>query len=414
VSTPEPSATTRAHLGLYFGILLLTLGLAEPNGLISLPVLFWLKDGLQLSPHSLAVFDAITLVPTYFTFAFGFLRDRWKPLGRSDRGYFLLLVPIASASYCWLAAGAHTWTRLLLGILVATAAFEALAATTEALMTAAAQHHVMTGRLSAVSEVAEMVPSIASFLIGGWMASHVALPATFLVAAALTSLVLVQTLWRPSLVVSHSTLAASNEKHTQAIRQLLRDRTLLPAVGVLLLWNFSPGFGTPLLYFLSDHVRVSPEVYGTYQAVADASSAVAAFVYAVTCRRFPLGRILKWTLAANLLVGFLLLLAGNGVQAVTIGAIIGLVLGMGNIGLFDLLRRSCPPRLEGTGMMLGYSVFAASGTVSDLLGAWLYEHGGFVPCLVGDAIATAGIFPLLMRVPHAVLAAREGERATDR
>ena len=64
---------------------MLTLGLAEPTGLVSLPLLFWLKDGLGLTPQSVAVFEAVALAPLYFGFLFGFLRDRWRPLGRNDR-----------------------------------------------------------------------------------------------------------------------------------------------------------------------------------------------------------------------------------------------------------------------------------------------------------------------------------------
>ena len=44
---------------------------------VSVALLFWLKDGLHLSAQPVAVFEAIVLIPAYFGFAFGFLRDRW-------------------------------------------------------------------------------------------------------------------------------------------------------------------------------------------------------------------------------------------------------------------------------------------------------------------------------------------------
>ena len=74
-------------------------------------------------------------------------------------------------------------------------------------------------------------------------------------------------------------------------------------------------------------------------------------------------------------------------QAVAVAGAVGLLTGMGNIVLFDLLRRSCPARLEGTVTMLGCSVFAVGGTIGDLSGAWLYQSLGFTWCLVADAVA---------------------------
>ena len=74
-----PSSRTQRQLGAYFAVLMLTLGLAEPTGLVSLPLLFWLKDGLGLRPQAIAAFEAVALAPLYFGFVFGFVRDRWRP-----------------------------------------------------------------------------------------------------------------------------------------------------------------------------------------------------------------------------------------------------------------------------------------------------------------------------------------------
>src|SRR4029079_14978954 len=130
---------------------MLTLGLAEPTGLVSLPILFWLKNGLGVGPQSVAGYEALVVVPTSFGFAFGFLRDRWKPFGRDDRAYFFLVAPIAIWMYCWVASDTLTLPQLVLAMFVASAALECMHATAEAFVTAAAQRHGMTGRLSALS-----------------------------------------------------------------------------------------------------------------------------------------------------------------------------------------------------------------------------------------------------------------------
>ncbi len=76
----------------YFAILTLLLGLG--GGLSSLPVTFFLKEKLHLGPQKMAVFGALTQIPTYVGFLFGFLRDRWRPFGKGDRGYMMITMPI--------------------------------------------------------------------------------------------------------------------------------------------------------------------------------------------------------------------------------------------------------------------------------------------------------------------------------
>jgi MFS family permease len=409
VTRRDPSVRIQRQLGAYFGTLMLTLGLAEPTGLVSLPVLFWLKDGLQLGPKAIAIFEAVALAPLYVGFVFGFVRDRWRPFGRGDHGYFLIAAPIAIASYLWLATNTTSALRMLAGIVVAMLAFEFLAATTEGLMTEAAQRHVLTGHLSAVAEIAEIVPSIASMLLGGWLATHVGARASFLLAAGFTGVILVQTLLhRPAALAPEST-TTPDESHRHAIRRLLRNRALWPAIGALLLWNFSPGWGTPLVFFFSDTLKLSPEAFGAFRAATFAGGGVAAIVYATLCRRYSLRRILWITIALNIPAAFFVLLAHNTLQAVAISAFVGLLLGLVNIALFDLLRRSCPTSLEGTGVMLGYSLFAIGGMLGDVFGSWLYERAGLAICLAFDALATALILPLLLLIPRSLISSRDGD-----
>jgi MFS family permease len=409
VASAHSSVQTQRQLGVYFAILMLTLGLAEPTGLVSLPLLFWLKDGLALRPRAIAAFEAVALVPLYFGFVFGFIRDRWQPFGRGDRGYLLIGAPIAVASYCWLANDPASPVKLLAGMVVAVVAFEFLGATAEGLMTEAAQRHLMTGRLSALSEVAEIIPGIVSMLIGGWIATNLDVRGAFVIAAAVTTIVVAQSFWRPHAVFPTGESEIEPEANLQAIRRLLRTKALWPAIGALLLWNFSPGWGTPLMFFLSDDLKLTPTAFGAFRGATFASGAVAAIVYATLCRRFPLRPILWWSVVLNIPAAFLVLLTHTAFEAIIASAIVGFLLGMLNIALFDLLRRSCPANLEGTGVMLGYSLFSIGGTLGDLFGSWLYEGHGLAVCLGFDAAATVAILPILLFVPRALISSRDGD-----
>jgi predicted MFS family arabinose efflux permease len=234
-----------------------------------------------------------------------------------------------------------------------------------------------------------------------------------IVAAGFTGVILVQSLLRPPTPLVPASPPAPRESHRHAIRRLTRSKALRPAIAALLLWNFSPGWGTPLLFFFSDTLKLSAESFGAFRAATFASGAVAAIVYAALCRRFSLRRILWTTVALNIPAAFFVLLAHGAAQAVAVSAIVGLLLGMVNIALFDLLRRSCPTSLEGTGVMLGYSLFAIGGMLGDVFGSWLYERAGLAICLGFDAAATALILPLLLSIPHSILSARDGDARAE-
>jgi hypothetical protein len=74
--------------------------------------------------------------------------------------------------------------------------------------------------------------------------------------------------------------------------------------------------------------------------------------------------------------------------------------------------RFCPPGLEGSGTALGHSAFGLAGAFGDVLGATVYAHGGFVVCIILDAVATALILPLLRRLPDAVMSVTDSEPAS--
>ena len=118
----EASARGRREIVLYFGLLMTTLGLADPLGVVHLPILFTLKDKLGLRPPSVAVFEAIIMLPVYLGFAFGHLRDSWRPRGWGDRGYFVLAAPVAACSYLWLAASSVGYAGMLVAVLLIMAA----------------------------------------------------------------------------------------------------------------------------------------------------------------------------------------------------------------------------------------------------------------------------------------------------
>ena len=100
----------RLRLLLYAGIPILIINFAAPyQGLIGLPITFFLKNRLHLDADQTARFNLICSIPLFVGFIFGFIRDRWSPVGTGDRGHLVVFglasaVVFAGAAFVVLAA----------------------------------------------------------------------------------------------------------------------------------------------------------------------------------------------------------------------------------------------------------------------------------------------------------------------
>ncbi len=407
----------RLQVATYFGALLFFTGIGDPTGLISLPLLFILKDRLHAGPGAVAMFEAITYVPAYGAIIFGLLRDRWNPFGRRDRGYFALAAPAAIFCYLWLAATPLTYWGLLGGIAAAMMAYQMLDSAASALVTVVAQRVGAAGRLSALSESIETAVSILSVLAGGWIVAHLEARTIFLVAAGLTVPVFLQAFWNSPVVFPERSHPRSAEQDFGSLREFLKTlkphgRKLWPVAVILLLYNFSPGWYTPLFYYLTDKLHLSSEAFGVCRAVQHGGVLLATAIYGSACTRLSLRKLLWLAISINILPGFLYLLIHGTAGAIAVSAGVGLFSGFSTVAVFDLLLRCCPPGLEGSGVAAGHSAFGLAGALGDVLGAALYSHYGLVACLVLDAAATALILPLLRRLPEEMISATDGELAS--
>jgi MFS family permease len=403
----------RRSVGLYFGLLAVTGGLADPSGgLVDLPILFLLKDTLGLNPTTVAIYGAVAVAPRHVGFLFGLLRDRWQPRG-GDRTYFAAVAVVVTALYLWLAWASLSFAGLLAAVLAIAIAFQVFDTASQALATIVAQRRLMTGRLSALMEIVDNAVSVVAMLAGGWLISRSTPSVIFMVAAAISAVILLQSFWAPRAVFAIESPPPIEPPGFSAMGSLFVHPAFWPTLAVLALYNFSPGWGTPYFYYLTSHLGLSGEAFGASRAATYAAGAAATLVYSYLCVRVSLKQLLWWAIALNVFPGFLFLLVNSPSQAIVVSALTGFLTGFGNIAVFDLLMRSCPRHMEGTASMIGFSVFGIAGSVGDLLGASAYQSVGFVSCLVLDAVATVCIVPLLAKLPTSVVSGKDGETGVE-
>jgi MFS transporter len=405
------------QIAVYFGLTFFVFYLCVPQGgFADIPIQYLLKDRFKLGPERIAFVRLLIAAPTYVAFLFGFMRDRWSPLGKHDRGIFWIAGLIAALAYGWLATGEATYVRLLAGAIAATVAYRFLGAATQGLAAEVGKERGMTGRLSTLWNIVWSSLIAAAYMIGGWASDHLSTADIFGLLGLLTLIYVAIAFWKPAAVFSQTGQPNAEEPPRRLWPEIVRlgtHRPMWPAAAIWLLWSFAPGFSTPLLFYLTDHIRASPTQFGLFNAIFAVSFLPTYFLYGYLCPRVSLHSLLWWgTIVAVPQMLPLLFLRTPG-QALFVAIPIGLSGGVATAAYVDLLMRSCPKKLEGTGMMIADTGYYTALRFGDVFGAWLYVKGGFALTAWITTGVYALILPLLLLVPKAVIAGHDADERTD-
>jgi predicted MFS family arabinose efflux permease len=420
-SDTAPSATTKREAGIIFVYIsllgvLLSLGtfsnVSDNSNLAYYPLFFYLKNELKLDAAQVSWFLLLLGLPTYIGFVFGLLRDRWNPGGQGDRGYLLMIAPLVGCAYLLMARFGVSYFALLALSLTGAILGAILGAAYNGLTAVLAQRAMMTGRLGALISAAIYVPAIVSALAGGWLSENVPASTTFTICALLMFAVGSLGMWRPVAVFGRHNLArvrTIDESVPVAVWRLLSHRPFIPAAILMGLWQIMPGWGTPLVFHLTNTLKLSETQVGVVQAYYPFCMAAAGLAYVPLCGRFRLGPLLWVSMILGIIVAPSALLMHDYSSAIAIQILVGVVWGVGNAALYDLMLRSYPEGLHGTGAMVMAGIYSGAYMFSDWWGSWIFERGGFGTAMLITTITSLCMLPVLLWIPKNIMASRDGE-----
>ena len=411
--------TVRQTIFLYLGILIILLAFGSPaGGLIDIPISFFLKNRLHLTAHEVANFRVVAAIPLYLSFVFGFIRDMWNPLGMKDRGYMLLFGGITALLYLLFAFAPMSYATLLVAVIVLTASFLFVSSAQNGLTSVIGQQHAMTGQVSAAWNVFLSIPTFAALLIGGTLSGMLeekspdqAVRILFLAGTAIMGAIALYALWRPRAVFDNIRAENGSGGHRMRdIKRLVRHWPIYPAMLIWVLWNFAPGSVTPLQYHLQNTLHATDGQWGQWNAIFAASFIPTFIVYGLLCRKYPLKTLLWWGTVFAVPQMVPLLFIHTVAQALIAAVPIGLMGGLATGAYLDLIIRSCPRGLQGTTLMMSYSLYYVVVRFGDVLGTNLYDrYGSFTVCVVAITVVYALILPALLLVPGHLIATADGQ-----
>jgi MFS family permease len=389
-----------SRLMLFFAIVYTVEGFCQAKvGVIWQPLQHYLKetqgwDAVQIAA-SLAVLD----VPWVIKPLLGMLSD-FLPLGGYRRRSYLLLSNVA-------AVGAFVWATqvvmpaaLVMALLLSAIGMAMASTVCGALLVENGQRHRASAAFINQQWLWFNVAVMLATLLGGglieWLSPAGALHAALAIAAlaplsvAATVTLVDEQRARLRLAELQATL--------RGFLATFRSRTLWLIAGFLFLYYFSPGFGTPLYFHMTDHLRFSQGTIGLLASVNAVGWIVGGVLYRYTLRGMNTRALLNLSIVA----GATATLAYLGLVDVTSGIVVYFLNGVAgmiaNIATLALAAEHCPPRSEGFAFAALMSVINLATPLHDTIGAVLYEHvfnQALAPLIVVSAAATALILPLV-------------------
>jgi len=398
----EPASARRhvRRLMLFFALAYLVEGVGQVGvGIIGQPLNFFLK-GLGWTPVRISLSLAVLNLPWVIKPVWGLISDFVPLFGYRRRAYLVLANLAATAAYGWIALDGAP-DHLVLALTLTAFAMAIASTLCGALLVENGQRYAASAAFVAQQWLWFNVATVATALAGGLLVQTLPAGAALRAAAAVAAVT-------PLLAVGGA-LALVDEQRTRvdwtelrrtsrALLRALASRRLLVIGGFLFFYNFSPGFGTPLYFHLTDTLRFSQAYIGTLSAIGSAGWIGGALLHRLFLRDLSSRALLNVSLLGGTLATLAYLLLRGPQSAAAIYFLNGAASMIAYVASLTLAADYCPERSEGFVFAALMSVTNLAAPLGDSIGAFLYEHafgGALAPLIVVSAAATASVFLLV-------------------
>ncbi len=397
----RPADRAVSRLMLFFALAYLVEGAGQPRaGIIGQPLIHWLKQSQSWTPLEISAHLAVLDIPWIIKPLYGLISDFLPLFGYRRRSYLLAANAGAMGAYLWVVRLLSP-DPLILALALISIALAASSTICGALLVENGQKLNASAAFVCQQWLWFNIAVLATSLLGGelvqWLPAAAALHVAALIAGGVPVLVLLGCI---ALVdEDRSALDAAGFARTlRGLLATLRSVTLWLIAGFLFLYYLSPGFGTPLYFFMTDRLRFSQGFIGLLASISAAGWIAGALLHRFLLRDLTTRALLN----LSILFGTLATLAFLGMVGETTAALVNFLAGaaamIANIATLTLAAERCPRRAEGFTFAALMSVINLATPVSDTLGSYLYEHvfhDRLPPLIAVSAAFTALVFVLV-------------------
>jgi MFS family permease len=232
--------------------------------------------------------------------------------------------------------------------------------------------------------------------------------------AALSLLIALLAFWKPRSIFRHAydRPEAKGANLLGDLKRLVKHQAVYPAVLIMFMFQFAPGFNTPLQFYLTNELHASDAVFGYFSGIFLAPFIPVFLLYGYLCKKVPLQKLLWCGMIITVPQMIPLALIHSANLALVLAVPMGLMGGIAVASIYDLAMRSCPAGLQGTLMMMVDGVYQLSYRGGDVVGSWIYGSSpthGFLYCVIATTTVYALILPVLLLIPKALIGTADAQ-----
>jgi MFS family permease len=369
------------------------------SGIMWQPFSHWLKESKNWDPVAISASLAVLDVPWIIKPLWGAISDFIPLFGYRRRPYLVLAALAAFLSFAWVAT--LNDTAVMVPALTVTAVAMAVSSTLcGALLVETGQQTNNSANFVNQQWLWFNIAQMIAVLVAGYLieifspigALHAA--AWIAAVAPLTMIGGVFLIHEPRAPID---IAALRER-LHALLSVFRNRNLWFVAGFLFLYWFSPHFGTPLYFQMTDHLKFSQGFIGVLSSISAGGWIIGGLLYRWRLRHLERLTLLRLSIVAGVLTTLAVLLLDSQASAVAIWLVSGIAGMIAMIATMTLAAESCPEGAEGFAFAGMMSILNVASPLSDTLGSALYEHvfdRHLTPLIIVSAAATALVYFLI-------------------
>jgi MFS family permease len=384
----------------FFAIVYAVEGIGQAGaGILGQPITYYLKQVRGWDPVQVSATFALFDIPWVIKPLWGAISDFVPLFGYRRRTWLVAANLLGIGAFAWVALlGGGT---MLIPALMVTALAMAVSSTLcGALLVETGQKH--DGSAAFVNQqwlwfnVAQMI----AVLTAGWLIEVLtpvgALQVSAWIAAA-APLAIIGSVWMIEEDRARIDLASLKVRFA-ALLAAFRTRNMYLVMGFLFLYYFSPGFGTPLYYLMTDQLHFSQGFISVLSSIGAGGWIVGGLLHRLVLRRLSQTALLRLSILGGTVATLAYLLLSGPVSAVVISIFGGLTSMIAFVATLSLAADSCPEGAEGFAFAGMMSVLNIAQPLGNTLGSVLYEHvfdRHLPPLIVVSAVTTALIIFLV-------------------
>ena len=388
------------RLMLFFGIVYAVEGLGQTAGLIAQPLTYFLKEFHGWTPVQVTAFLTFFTLPWVIKPVYGAVSDFVPLFGYRRKSYLIVANVVAIGAFLWVARA--TEPGQLAFALTLTAYAMAISSTLcGALLVEKGQKFGASGRFVNQQWLWLNVATMVAAVVGGQLVQRMSPTGALHAAAAILALVPLALIWGSWALIDETKTSVNLPELKQTFRSLVAaftNRKLWLVAFFLFLYFFSPGFGRPLYYHMTDELKFSQAYIGLLTSISSGGWVIGALFYDRYLDGLSSRSLLNLSIAAGTVTAASFLLLSTEVSATILNFLSGIAAMLATVSTLRVAAEYCPPRSEGFAFAVLTSITNLATTAAENVGSFLYQyafHKNLTPLIIVSATCTAVAFVLV-------------------